>query len=130
MLREAGVDIPIMTMVEEEFISSNPVRTGHRRRSPEARARRRTKSNPPLVGGVPRFNHRIGKNACRIRRKTRRSRRVERRKVHRKVQPERPIGPIPGVTALFTAPIRSHTKYWYFLRKKGYYTLSVHHPMG
>lgn len=130
--------------VERDFVSGNPVRTGFRLRSPEARKRRARRkkmrrsatvspdhvlvsSSLPAPAEV--YIHltfkyiphdgdlRLYKSRVKVPKGTDKKPSFARASVRRKLLPRRP------------RPLKEHTKYWYFLRKTGKFRLSEHHPL-
>jgi len=131
---------PVMdTQLDIDFVQDRPVRTGFRRRSPDARLRRRRKAKKkwlkkverivvpvvhPLARGTP-FGV-VNETPIKLEfsflppgsRQLRASKEHYKGKRARNVDVRPPIRPTPG-----------QKKYFYFLRKRGFVTLSKHHPL-
>lgn len=138
MLREAGV-LPMLE-VEEEFVLSNPVRTGFRRRSRAAILRRRRRALKRRSSGpieeIPRIVYRIDeilslRNHCvpvlalpdiKYHRKTMRASSWRNNMVKLTIHTCKELH--------YTRPAAHHTKYWYRYRKTGKWTCSTHHRYG
>lgn len=155
-----GALVPVdgLTAVEHSFVSGKPVRTGYRRRSLDAVRRRRLayrqrKASPIVKSGVIprplpgfplsevssepvelRFNFipfgkrsrpykRVAKEILSFRRE------VKVKKLHKQSSYfVKPNLVLPRFQVRLPEP--SHKKYWYFLRKRGRYYHSIHHPYG
>jgi len=136
LLQSEGV--PIMTQVEaDRLIGNDPVRTGFRRRSPEARKRRSSRSasrvgttvTVPSKGptGAPcevtltfQDTTVLVSNSARKRRNRAKGARLRRLEVYNARREQIPV---------ISRPKADHRKYWYFLRKTGSYYLSLDNPL-
>jgi hypothetical protein len=151
-----------LTAVEQSFVTGKPVRTGYRRRSREAKLRRRrlyrarhraathsggfpitctpratvASSLPSPSTGKITLNFKFRPYGVKSRTYRATARFICQKRTEIKVKKlykqrsyfVKPTLVLPRVQVQLPKP--EHKKYWYFLRTRGYYTHSIHHPYG